>query len=141
MSGVLSRLRARFRRSGRPGDIDDGFSEEWEAVTARARSDMEARHRSLQPLAGVVTAISAALFRADPIGLGDAGGADEYDSEAETVVLRLSDRRSLSTEDEVLHIVHDEFVRWFGEDLAGPRKRYSAAAADVHRIWGEYLAE
>ncbi len=144
MSGLLTRLRTRFKRfkrSDASGHLDGEFSDEWEAVTERARSDMEARHRALEPLAGVVANISAALLRADPVGLGDAGSADEYDSEAETVVLRLSDRAILSTEDEVLQIVHDEFVRWFGEDLAGPRERYSAAAAEVHRIWGEYLAE
>ena len=138
MSGWFSKLRARFKRSD---DLDDGLTGEWAAVTERARSDMDARRRALEPLTAVVADISAALLHEDPVDLGDGGDDDEYDSEAETIVLRLSDRRHLSTEDEVRQIVHEEFVRWFGEDLAGPPDRYAAAAAEVHRLWGEYLAE
>jgi hypothetical protein len=111
-------------------------------VMERVGADMHARKQALRPLAGVVSSISHALHEADPIGLASMGAPqDEYDSEAETIVLRLADRRSLSTAEEVAQIVHDEFVRWFDEDLAGDRERYEPVAAEVHRLWGEYLAE
>jgi hypothetical protein len=43
-------------------------------------------------------------------------------------------------EKEVLTIVHEEFVSWFGADVAGPREKYAAVGGEVHRLWGNYLA-
>ena len=127
------------RSGGGPAE-DDEFTEEWDAVTKRARSDMEARRQALAPLSGVVADVSAALLRVDPIELSGSGNHDEYDSEAETIVLRLSDRRQLATPEEVLQIVHEEFVRWFGAEIAGSRDRYTGAADGVLRAWEGYLS-
>jgi hypothetical protein len=140
MSGWFRRLKSGLRRRGSGSDLAEPTSEAWEAVTERARMDMEARRRALTPLADVVGKISAALLEEDPVDLGKGIDADEYDSEAETIVLRLADRRSVASEDEVLRIVHEEFVRWFGADLAGTPDRFESVAAAVHRLWGEYLA-
>lgn len=131
-------MRARFRRSGAT-TADDDSSDQWEAVTERARQDMEARRRALEPMVGIVRRISAALLEHDPVGLGGKDD-DEYDSEAETIVMRLSDRRTLPTALDVSGIVHEEFLRWFGEDLAGAAERYGDVAVEIHRLWDEFLA-
>ena len=137
---MWSSLRNRWARRRRADDAAEGYTESWTALTERARSDMEARRLALAPLAGVVAAISAALLEEDPIGLGEGADPDEYDSEAESIVMRLSDQSHLASEEELLQIVHDEFTRWFGNDLAGPRERYLGASSRVHRLWGDFLA-
>ena len=92
-------------------------------------------------MTAVVTEISATLLKHDPIGLRAMGSPDdEYDAEAETIVLSLSDRSEPPTPADVLEITHEEFVRWFG-DMAGDRERYTPVTGEVHRIWGDYLAE
>jgi hypothetical protein len=141
MSGWLTRLRARLGRRRRQRDLAAGVSGEWAALTERAVSDMEARMRALTPMADIVGRVSAALLRADPIGIAADADPDEYDSEAETIVMRLADRRRPASVGEVHEIVHEEFVRWFGNELAGPRDRYEVVAFEVHRLWADYLAE
>lgn len=137
MRDWLTRVfRRRRRRAAEDLGADSGPV--WDAVTERARSDMEARRRALAPLTPIVSSISAALLRADPIGLGD-DNADEYDPEAETIVMRLADRREPPAAGDVLTVVHAEFRRWFG-DLAGEVSRYEDVAAEVHALWGRYLA-
>ena len=75
-----------------------------------------------------------------PSLLGRLADSDEYDSEAESIVMRLSDQSHLASEEELLQIIHEEFVRWFGSDLAGDTERYLGSAARLHRLWGDYLA-
>jgi hypothetical protein len=55
---------------------------------------------------------------------------DEYQPEAETIALRLSDA---VTQHDVQRIVHEEFVHWFG-DTAGPYERYDVIAGEIWRI-------
>ena len=143
MSGWFSKVLRRFRRprAGRTGD-DYGASPEWEMATRRARADMEARQRAVAPYGGAVAEVSAALYRHDPLGLaGESAISDEYDSEAETIILRLVDLAShgemLSKED-ALSIVHEEFVSWFDAALAGPSGRYADVADDVVEIWSRH---
>ena len=109
-------------------------------MTARAMSDMEARRDAVAPMADVVRDISAVLYEADPVGVAGSGDEDEYDSEAETIVLRLADERRLLTDADVLGIVHEEFQRWFGEDLAGPPSRYADVSERVSAAWRDFLA-
>jgi hypothetical protein len=81
-----------------------------------------------------VAAVERAITDADPIGLLRGGApADEYSPEICTVVPRIAraERR-----DEVTEILHQEFLRWFGERTAGPRHVYEAPAA---RIWDALL--
>lgn len=73
------------------------------------------------------------LFEHDPIGLAGMGApADEYHAEAETITLRLPEAASV---DDLRSIVHEEFVRWFGDETAGGRERYEAAA---EAIWSRH---
>ena len=57
---------------------------------------------------------------------------DEYRPEAETIVARLSHARSA---DDVRTVVHEEFVRWFDGDVAGPEERYETIAREVWAAW------
>jgi hypothetical protein len=139
MAGWFSRLLSRFRRKRDPyADVSDEFA----AVLGGVEAESNARRRALAPLAGIVTAISKALLEADPIGLAaDGAPDDEYDPEAETVVMSLADRHEPASIGDVHDVVHAEFVRWFGEDIAGDRDRYLEVSVEVHRLWGEFLAE
>lgn len=56
--------------------------------------------------------------------------ADEYDPETGTILPRLENCASAS---DVLSMIHEEFVRWFGADTAGPLELYSDIAFE---IWG-----
>lgn len=77
-------------------------------------------------------AITNAINRADPVGLLDLGAPqDEYDPEVGTILPRLS---TASSANDVLTIVHEEFVRWFGTDNAGPADAYREAAEEIWRI-------
>ena len=88
----------------------------------------KASYRSL------VAAVERAINDADPIGLLEGGApADEYSSEIGTIVPRVVNAQST---DEITSVLHEEFVRWFGKETAGPRRAYEAAA---RHIWGAVL--
>jgi hypothetical protein len=75
--------------------------------------------------------LSALLFEEDPIGINFEDNTDEYDLEAGTIVPRLKDCHGV---EDVSAVVHEEFVHWFDEEIAGPPERYAKIAA---RIWSE----
>jgi hypothetical protein len=78
------------------------------------------------------------LFSHDPIGInfGDTDNPDEYEPETGTILPRLA---ACTSSDEVLQVVHQEFVRWFDLDTAGPPERYAQVALDLWQLWREYL--
>jgi len=100
----------------------------------RTREQILEATRQLRVVYGeLFDATAALLFRHDPIGISfDNENTDEYEPEAETILPRLSGCHS---SDEVLDVVHEEFVRWFGEDTAGPKKRYEQIAPDLWQLW------
>ena len=78
--------------------------------------------------------VSRLLREADPIGLSAMGAPDdEYDPEVSTILPRLHKANAAV---DVQRIVHEEFVRWFGADIAGPITNYADVAG---RIWGTWL--
>ncbi len=81
---------------------------------------------------GFVTEVAAILYRHDPIRITFGDNPDEYRPEAESIVASLPNARSV---DDVLALVHGEFVRSFDEDTAGPADRYEAIARDVWAVW------
>jgi hypothetical protein len=81
---------------------------------------------------GLLDEISSILFRHDPIGINFDDNTDEYDAEAATVLAGL---HRCSRGEDVLRLVHREFTRWFGRDVAGPLERYEAPAADIWALW------
>jgi hypothetical protein len=90
------------------------------------------RDLQLRGYEDVVGAIEALLFERDPIGVNFEENTDEYRSEAETITLRLRGAKDLN---DVPGIVHETFVQWLGDDIAGPEEQYRDIAADVWEIW------
>ena len=88
----------------------------------------EERKRLSTTCKALLDEISAILFRHDPIGINFDDNTDEYDAEAGTILARLRPDASV---EEVTAIVHEEFIRWFGTDTAGPRQKYSAFAPEI----------
>jgi hypothetical protein len=79
-----------------------------------------------------VTSLEALLFRHDPIGINSEHNSDEYRPEAETIALRLPEA---ATERDLERVIHEEFVRWFGADTAGPVGNYAQIAHEAWPIW------
>jgi hypothetical protein len=94
---------------------------------------LEARRRLRAEYGELFDATAALLFRHDPIGISlDNPNTDEYEPEAETILPRLTScRRS----DDVLDVVHQEFVRWFGAETAGSPQRYEQIASELWQLW------
>jgi hypothetical protein len=94
---------------------------------------LEARRQLRVAYGELFDATAALLFRHDPIGVSfDNLNTDEYEPEAETILPRLSGCHSSN---EVLHVVHEEFVRWFGEDTARSGERYEQIASELWQLW------
>ena len=81
--------------------------------------------------------VEALLFRHDPIGINFGTNPDEYEPEVRTILPRL--KNCHSTED-VLDVVHEEFVRWFDAGIAGPEERYRKIAAEIWENWQRFDA-
>jgi len=76
----------------------------------------------------------ALLFRHDPVGIVFEHNTDEYAAEAGTILPRL---QGLTSQEQVLPIVYEEFLHWFGE-AAGPRERYLPIARELWELWQVY---
>ena len=78
----------------------------------------------------------ARLIReADPLKLIRIGApGNEYDPEVGTILPRLP---NASAAHDVRRIVHEEFVRWFDADIAGPEDAYEAVAERIWFAWKE----
>jgi len=72
--------------------------------------------------------VEALLYRHDPIGIAFGDNPDEYSPEAGSIVPRLLD---VTTVEDVQRIVHEEFVRWFDSDTAGPAAGYQSIAEEL----------
>lgn len=80
---------------------------------------------------GLYDRLLAILFEEDPVGINFEDNTDEYEPEVDSILPRLKSCRSAS---DVQTVVHEEFVRWFDADTAGPVERYKKVAS---RIWTE----
>ena len=82
----------------------------------------------------LVAAVERAINEADPIRLLGLGApADEYSPEIGTILPRPAGVQGIS---DVTNVLHEEFVRWFDQRIAGPRDAYEASA---RRIWAALL--
>ena len=72
------------------------------------------------------------LFRNDPIEINFEINTDEYEPETGTILPRLKEARS---PENLQKIIHQEFIRWFGADIAGSKAEYTTIAQE---IWGAY---
>jgi hypothetical protein len=101
----------------------------------RTRAELREERRQLRTLyVGLFDSVAALLFRYDPIGISGGDNIDEYEPEAGTILPRLHTCQSV---EDVLPIVHDEFVRWFGANTAGQQERYKEIASEIWQIWKE----
>lgn len=113
------------------------MSDEWPPeIIERVARDRAARDTVRQHDPTLFAAVSEAMFRHDPIGIDLGGNSDEYETEAGTVIPRLS--RCVSAAD-VEQVLREEFTRWFGADIAG-RAQFAALAVDIWKLWKESSA-
>jgi hypothetical protein len=80
--------------------------------------------------------VSQALFRHDPVGINFETNPDEYQTEAEN---NLAEAPACRSADDVLRVVHGEFVRWFDSATAGPEQHYREIAAEIWQLWQTHL--
>ena len=85
----------------------------------------------------LVAEVSRILFATDPIGLDFETNTDEYDSEAETIVIALPAARNV---EDVHAITFETFVQWFDADTAGKRETYGEPALRIWQAWIRYEA-
>ncbi|HJP74093.1 MAG TPA: hypothetical protein VJ914_07490 [Pseudonocardiaceae bacterium] len=95
---------------------------------AQARQTRQERVADRQDL---VARLEEILFRHDPIGINFEHNTDEYRPEAETISLRIGEAAS---EHDLQRIIHEEFVRWFDDSIAGPAERYAEIAREAWQI-------
>jgi hypothetical protein len=108
-----------------------------ESYMSRTRDEIHEARRGIRASYGqLFDSTAALLFRHDPVGINFEDNTDEYETEAETILPRL---RSCSSADEVLQVVHQEFVRWFDPATAGPPQRYAQIASEIWQLWQEFL--
>ena len=105
-------------------EIDISDRARWQEQKAQVR----ARYGSL------FMAVSDTLYLVDPVRINYGVNPDEYDSEAITILMRLPEAR---TEEDALVLIHEEFIRWFGPNIAGPRERYRESAVEIWKLWQE----
>ncbi len=72
--------------------------------------------------------VSEILFEADPVGINFETNTDEYEPEVGTILPRLVECHSST---DVRRVVHEEFVRWFDADIAGPIENYTEIADQI----------
>ena len=76
--------------------------------------------------------VAEILFRHDPVGINFETNTYEYEPEVDTILPRLRDCRSV---EDVTEVVQQEFVYWFGEEIAGPKEGFREAAEEIWRVW------
>lgn len=99
---------------------------------------LEERRRLRAEYDKLFDSVAALLYRHDPIGINFQDNTDEYESEAGTILPKL---KTCHSADDVLQVVHAEFVRWFDPSIAGPPARYSEIASDLWQLWQGHLAD
>ncbi len=97
------------------------------------------RQAALKGAYGALYSEVSRLVRAgDPVHLIAIGAPDdEYDPEVSTILPRL---REATSRNDVHRIVHEEFVRWFGADIAGPSETYTAVSEEIWNVWQQSAA-
>ena len=97
---------------------------------------LEQRRRFKAEYGELFDSTAALLFRHDPAGINFDENTNEYEPEAETILPRLHNCQSV---EDVARVVHEEFVRWFDADTAGPRESYKEIAAEIWQLWERHL--
>jgi len=111
---------------------------QWERISQEVAAAKASRVAATADSRDLVEAISDALFRADPVGINFGTNTDEYDSEAETIVIALP---NTSGPRDVQLMVHECFVQWFDAQMAGPPARYAGLADTIWGLWQRHEAQ
>ena len=102
----------------------------------RTREQILENRRLLRTEYGALfDSMAALLFRHDPIGVNFDDNTDEYEPEVDPILPRM---RGCHSSDDVLRVVHEEFVRWFDSTIAGSPARYQEIASEMWRLWQGY---
>ena len=104
-------------------------------MTAARDQILEERQRLRAAYGDLYQDLADLLFRLDPVGINFEGNSDEYEPEMGTILPRL---RACRSEDDVLSVVHEEFVRWFDAGTAGTKERYRKTAAEIWELWKKH---
>jgi sulfatase maturation enzyme AslB (radical SAM superfamily) len=100
---------------------------------ARTREEIQDDRRRLKAeYLDLFDRVSELLFRIDPVGINFEVNTDEYESETGTILPRL---KYCSTVEEARRMIHEEFVRWFDRETAGPESHYSEIAQEIWELW------
>lgn len=122
-----------FRRDKRaPGGV------QWERLQVEVRAARQSRFEQTATQRDLVDAVSQILFRADPAGINIETNTDEYDAEAETIVIGLP---NVHSPEDVKALTHETFVQWFDAQIAGPIDGYAAVASEIWNLWQRHPAE
>jgi len=106
--------------------------EQWEEQKAAITAAKESRFAQTVTQRDLVAEVSRILFEADPIGINFELNTDEYDAEAETIVIALPHAR---TAVDVQAMTHEAFVQWFDAETAGRIEKYKALSAEIWKAW------
>lgn len=115
-----------FPRENPNADTDPARVEERARTAKQERLELTVDRRDL------VEEVSALLFRADPAGINFGSNTDEYESEAESIVIGLP---GASGVEDVAQLAQRVFTLWFDADTAGPVERYEAVAVEIWDAW------
>lgn len=99
----------------------------------RTKEQIEAENKRLKAEYGdLFDSVAEILFRHDAMGINFEDNRDEYEPEARTILPRL---RTCQSSEDVATVVHEEFQRWFGADIAGPKETYQLSAKEIWERW------
>lgn len=99
----------------------------------RTRKQILEERRNLKKEYGeLFESVGNLQFSADPIGINFENNTDEYHPEVGTILPRL---RTCRCAQDVLRVTHEEFIRWFGAETAGPAETYRQIASEIWRLW------
>ena len=96
------------------------------AQVAREREEFRRQHGPL------FDACVREFYRTDPIHVAPHAPLDEYEPQVHTVLPRLGE---CTGQADVQRVLHEEFVKAFGPELAGPIGRYSTLS---YTVWALY---
>jgi hypothetical protein len=104
-------------------------------MTTDRKKIIEERKRLRSEYRELFDSVSSLLFLHDPIEINFETNTDEYEPEVGTILPRL---RDCASEEDVLRVVHEEFVRWFDQDTAGSADRYEEISREIWQHWLEF---
>ena len=104
----------------------------WERIQAEVEKAKQSRFEQTVTQRDLVGAVSQVLFLADLAGINFETNTDEYDAEAETIVIGLQNAHS---PEDVKALAHETFVQWFDAKTAGPSERYVAVGSEIWSLW------